>query len=36
MTATNQAALTASMSISTTGQERLVTLGERALLRFSH
>jgi hypothetical protein len=36
MTATNQAALTASMSISTTGQERLVTVGECALLRFSN
>lgn len=36
MTATNQAALTASMSVFTTGQKRLVTVGERALLRFSH
>jgi len=34
MTATNQAALTASIGISTTGQERLVAVVERALLRF--
>jgi hypothetical protein len=36
MTATNQAALTAAMSISTTGQERLVTVDKCELLRFSH